>query len=767
MKKVLEGISVIIPTFNRAKYLYSTLICLCNQKYSSCDYEIIIIDSGTDETYKIVNFFQNKFKVRIIYKKIKSCGNRSFIRNKGVKLSNYNILCFLDNDILTPPNFIKTHFLFHQEHNAVLVGLRKSLTEFDLSNFGEENLIKNYQNLEKLPYYYDNREKEFQNERNLVCTWRFLYSNNMSILKENFLKVKGFNKELGKNWGYEDIEFGVRLEKKDIKIIINSDLDIYHQPHFEQSKIQQPAGIANQELFIKLHKYYEIELFIIFQDNFLKYYKMINTLSNKSNDVDLLHRFDSYNMLILGKFNSLYDNCYKKNKNYELLGVYSFHLKHRKFKKCLILNTFFYLPTCMQDIILTQAFILSKEVFIQNKNIDDFEFKIKKIALSNGMIIELENFQNFSKIIFIEKISCKNIFLMLPNIYEIRFRALFSQFAVYLFKKNFDVVLEDITKIESFSNEEFGLNKELEQINDLFCFEKYFKKRIAILPKSLILQGFPLYKHNYKKIIEFDNSFYQKTDNKKNNEKLKYIFLLNNKEYFYNRTIIQENSTICCFMEEGFIEDGIDIILKSFHMYLKENPSARLKIKVPQIEAYYKKTFPYHNDSSKQTKNYSVKNKFKTDKLLLEKEISLLGINAFVEIIDYNYTIQEIINFIDSCSSLICCNRSFELPLEVYIAALLSKKILLAEQFILPDLLMLNVQRLKIQSSAFTDVFDVPINCKCVNLIANTVKEIDLLNKMKIQIQNKDINLNVFFEQITNEVQAFISLLLNNSAECK
>ena len=32
-KKVNKnGISVVIPTFNRAQYLYATLICLCNQK---------------------------------------------------------------------------------------------------------------------------------------------------------------------------------------------------------------------------------------------------------------------------------------------------------------------------------------------------------------------------------------------------------------------------------------------------------------------------------------------------------------------------------------------------------------------------------------------------------------------------------------------------------------------------------------------------------------------------------------------------------------
>ena len=63
-----EGISVIIPTFNRAQYLYATFICLCNQKVAeNVNYEIIVVDSGDDETDKIVQLFQNAKKVPIIY----------------------------------------------------------------------------------------------------------------------------------------------------------------------------------------------------------------------------------------------------------------------------------------------------------------------------------------------------------------------------------------------------------------------------------------------------------------------------------------------------------------------------------------------------------------------------------------------------------------------------------------------------------------------------------------------------------------------------
>ena len=110
-KQVKKGISVIIPTFNRVKFLYSTLICLCNQKTEEAlKYEIIIIDSGDDETESVVHMFQNNSTISIIYKKIQNCSNRSLLRNIGANISEYSILCFLDNDILVPPAFISTAF---------------------------------------------------------------------------------------------------------------------------------------------------------------------------------------------------------------------------------------------------------------------------------------------------------------------------------------------------------------------------------------------------------------------------------------------------------------------------------------------------------------------------------------------------------------------------------------------------------------------------------------------------------------------------------
>lgn len=95
----MKKISVIIPTFNREKILRNTILCLLNQKDINVDdYEIVIVDSGTDSTDIFIKYIQGKININLIYKKIEKSRNRSFIRNEGAKLARNEILCFLDSD---------------------------------------------------------------------------------------------------------------------------------------------------------------------------------------------------------------------------------------------------------------------------------------------------------------------------------------------------------------------------------------------------------------------------------------------------------------------------------------------------------------------------------------------------------------------------------------------------------------------------------------------------------------------------------------------
>ncbi|MBO7127102.1 glycosyltransferase [bacterium] len=85
-------VSVIIPTFNRAKVVCRAVNSVLNQSFR--DFECIVVDDGsTDETESVLQEFANKIKV------IKS-ENRgvSAARNLGAKLAEGKYIAFLDSD---------------------------------------------------------------------------------------------------------------------------------------------------------------------------------------------------------------------------------------------------------------------------------------------------------------------------------------------------------------------------------------------------------------------------------------------------------------------------------------------------------------------------------------------------------------------------------------------------------------------------------------------------------------------------------------------
>lgn len=63
-KEFIPRVSVILPTYNRVKYLSRAINSVLNQIYEN--WELIVVDDGSDDsTYKLINSYQEKFeKVR-------------------------------------------------------------------------------------------------------------------------------------------------------------------------------------------------------------------------------------------------------------------------------------------------------------------------------------------------------------------------------------------------------------------------------------------------------------------------------------------------------------------------------------------------------------------------------------------------------------------------------------------------------------------------------------------------------------------------------
>ena len=115
--------SIIIPTYNRAKFITKTINSFLKQKYQN--FEIIIIDDGsTDETKKLINQFDDR---RIKYY-FQLNSERGIARNYGFSKSKGDYINFFDSDDLAYDNHLSSAFeilsskkldIFHLGHHKI------------------------------------------------------------------------------------------------------------------------------------------------------------------------------------------------------------------------------------------------------------------------------------------------------------------------------------------------------------------------------------------------------------------------------------------------------------------------------------------------------------------------------------------------------------------------------------------------------------------------------------------------------------------------
>ncbi|MBX7054537.1 MAG: glycosyltransferase family 2 protein [Pyrinomonadaceae bacterium] len=106
-------VSVIIPTYNRARYISETIESVLGQTYPGI--EIIVIDDGsTDGTRIIVEKFSNS--VQYVWQEN---SERGASRNHGLRLATGEFISFLDSDDLWIPDKVEEDVKYFQDNPNV------------------------------------------------------------------------------------------------------------------------------------------------------------------------------------------------------------------------------------------------------------------------------------------------------------------------------------------------------------------------------------------------------------------------------------------------------------------------------------------------------------------------------------------------------------------------------------------------------------------------------------------------------------------------
>ena len=244
------NVSIVIPTYNRKPILEKCLLALENQKLDKnvSSYEIVVVDDGsTDGTSDWIKENKEILPHVVFYEQ--EHGGPALGRNLGVIKSKYEIIIFIDSDLVVLENFIISHL---------------------------DKLIKFWKKNNKKCFTYGSviNTSNFKNPQGekfklLDTSFAYFATGNVAISKDLLLSIGLFDTSFSL-YGWEDLELGERLKKIGTKLIKCPEAVGFHwHPPFKceqiESLVAQEKERAKMALvFYKKHPNLRVRLMIQF-----------------------------------------------------------------------------------------------------------------------------------------------------------------------------------------------------------------------------------------------------------------------------------------------------------------------------------------------------------------------------------------------------------------------------------------------------------------------------------------------------------------------
>ena len=232
--------SVVVPTYNRLPILQKCLAALENQTITQT-YEVVVVDDGSsDGTVEFLQSHTDEFPhVRLL---LQNHEGAAIARNTGIDAAKGEIIVFIDSDLVVTPVFLESHAQsLKGKERFFTYGLVINTSNFD-DPTSEKVKITDISNA-------------------------FFATGNVAISKHWLIEAGKFDTSF-RQYGWEDLELGVRLKNLGLKLIKCPEAVGYHwHPAFTIDKMQRMLDVEEQRgrmsiVFYQKHPTWEVKLMI-------------------------------------------------------------------------------------------------------------------------------------------------------------------------------------------------------------------------------------------------------------------------------------------------------------------------------------------------------------------------------------------------------------------------------------------------------------------------------------------------------------------------
>lgn len=209
--------TIIIPTWRRPFILNQVLNSISNQLNVNFEFEVIVVNSEIDsKTQEVLSRHQrlDRFPLSFVLIEHNTIAGR---RNAGINESAGDYLIFLDDDCVPEANWLTTiisEITTKGNTRAVMCGG----VRFPSNLVARSNYYR----------YRDSRHFYGKRARPVTLSFRQIVTMNMAIGRQALLSDDIRFDEDFKGYGFEDIEFGIKLQEHGY-ILYSSHADIIHQ----------------------------------------------------------------------------------------------------------------------------------------------------------------------------------------------------------------------------------------------------------------------------------------------------------------------------------------------------------------------------------------------------------------------------------------------------------------------------------------------------------------------------------------------------------